>query len=159
MTSAETYASQGRARSAVKRMQSDPTRFSIVVMSDAGVYRWNVVADNGRILGTSSEPFATARDADRAARDARDLIAGAAPSSDAPSQPVDRARKHVTQRPDGRWQVQAEGTIRAASTHATQADAVRSAREQARREPGGGEVVVHGRDGRIRSADAVPARR
>jgi uncharacterized protein YegP (UPF0339 family) len=154
-TSAESYASSGAARTAIKRMRAAPDRLSLTVMPDAGAYRWNVVAENGRLLGSSSESFATPRDAERAARDARDLVAGAAPPSDAPSEAVDRARRHVTRRPDGRWQVQAEGATRAASTHATQADAVRSARQQARSAPGGGVVVVHGRDGRIRSSDMV----
>jgi hypothetical protein len=49
----------------------------------------------------------------------------------------------------------AEGATRAASTHATQADAVRSAKRQALNTAGGAEVVVHGRDGRIRSSDVV----
>jgi len=155
-TSAETYASFGAARAAVKRMRSDPARLSLVAMPDAGAYRWNIVAENGRILAASSESFATFPDAERAARDARDLIVGAAPPSDAPSDVVNSARRHVTVRPDGRWQVQSEGTTRAASTHATQEEALRWARQQARNAPGGGEVVLHGRDGRIRSSDVVP---
>jgi uncharacterized protein YegP (UPF0339 family) len=155
-TSAESYASSGRARTAVNRMRGAPERLSLKVRPDAGAYRWNVVAENGRLLSSSSEAFATPRDAERAARDARDLVAGAAPPSDAPSEAVNPARRHVARRPDGRWQVQAEGATRAASTHATQADAVRSAKEHARNAPGGAVVVVHGRDGRIRSSDVVP---
>ena len=155
-TSTESYASSGAAHAAVERMRGAPRRLSLAVMPDAGVYRWNVVAENGRILGASSESFATSPDAERAARDARHLIVGAAPPSDARSEPVDGARRHVTRRPDGRWQVQAEGASRAASTHATQADAERSARQQARTASGGGTVVVHGRDGHTRSSDVVP---
>jgi uncharacterized protein YegP (UPF0339 family) len=155
-TSAESYVSTGAARTAVKRMREAPDGLSLKVMPDAGAYRWNVVAENGRLLGSSSESFATPHDAERAARDARDLVAGAAPPSDASSEVVNPARRHVTRRHDGRWQVQAEGASRAASTHATQADAVRSARLQARNAQGGGVVVVHGRDGRIRSSDVVP---
>jgi hypothetical protein len=117
------------------------------VVPDAGVYRWNIVADNGRILAASTESFATGRDAERAARDARDLVAGAAPPTDVPSKSIDRARRHVTLRPDGRWQVQAEGTTRAASTHATQADAERSAKRQARKTAGRGEWSCMGATG------------
>ena len=154
-TSAESYASTGAARAAIKRMRGAPDRLSLSVMTDAGAYRWYIVADNGRVLAASSESFATSRDAERAARDARDLIAGAAPPSELSTAVVNPARRHVTRRADGRWQVQAEGATRAASTHATQADAVQSAKDQARNAPGGGEVIVHRRDGRIRDSDVV----
>jgi len=154
-TSAEAYASGAKARAAAERVRSAPQRLLFRVMPDSGAYRWNIVAENGRILAASTESFATDRDADRAARDARDVVAGAAPPSDAPSNSINRARRHITLRPDGRWQVQAEGATRAASTHATQADAMRSAKRQALNTPGGAEVIVHGRDGRIRSSDVV----
>jgi hypothetical protein len=72
-----------------------------------------------------------------------------------PSKSFRHAGRHVTLRPDGRWQVKAEGAARAASTHATQADAVRSARKQALKTPGGAEVIVHRRDGRIHSSDVI----
>jgi uncharacterized protein YegP (UPF0339 family) len=154
-TSAEAYASPAAARAAAERVRSTAQRLSLRVMPDAGVYRWNIVAENGRLLGASTESFATARDAERAARDARDLIAGTAPPSHVPTKSINRARRHVTLRPDGRWQVQAEGATRAASTHATQADAERSAKRQALNIPGGAEVIVHGRDGRMRSSEVV----
>jgi uncharacterized protein YegP (UPF0339 family) len=154
-TSAEDYPSKASARTAAERIRSATRRFSFRAMPDAGAYRWNIVAENGRLLAASVESFAAERDAERAARDARDLIAAAAPPSERPSEPINRARRHVTLRPDGSWQVQAEGATRAASTHATQAEAVRSARRQARNNPDGAEVVVHGRDGRVRSSDVV----
>jgi uncharacterized protein YegP (UPF0339 family) len=154
-TSAEAYASRAAARAAAERVRSAPQGLSFRVIADAGAYRWNVVAENGRILAASSESFATQRDAERAARDARDLVAGAAPPSDVPSKSINRARRHITLRPDGRWQVQTEGATRAASTHATQDDAERAAKSQALNTPGGAEVIVHGRDGRIRSSDVV----
>lgn len=154
-SSSEAYASRAAARGAAERVRSASQRLSFRVIPDAGAYRWNIVAENGRILAASTESFATERDAERAARGARDLAAGAAPPSDVASKSVNRARRHVTLRPDGRWQVQAEGATRAASTHATQADAVRSAKRQAPETSGGAEVIVHGRDGRIRSSDVV----
>ena len=154
-TSAEAYASRGAARAAAERVRSASQPLSFKVIPAAGAYRWNIVAENGRILAASTESFAAQRDAKRAARDARDLLAGAAPPSDAPSKSINRARRHVTLRPDGRWQVQAEGSTRAASTHGTQADAERSAKRQALNTPGGAEVIVHGRDGRMRSSDVV----
>jgi len=124
-------------------------------MPDAGAYRWIIVAENGRILAASTESFATERDAERAARQARDLAAGAEPPSDGQSTSVNRSRRHIMLRPDGRWQVRAEGATRAASTHATQSDAVRSATRHALNTPGGAEVIVHEPDGRIRSSDTV----
>ncbi|MGH2837679.1 MAG: DUF2188 domain-containing protein [Thermoleophilaceae bacterium] len=153
-SSAEAYASRSAARASAERLRAAPARSSFRAIADSGAYRWNIVAENGRVVAASTEAFATDRDAERAARDARDLIAGAAPPSDAASEAVSRAR-HVTLRPDGRWQVQAEDANRAASTHATQADAVRSAKRQALASPDPVEVVVHGRDGSIRSSDVV----
>lgn len=58
----------------------------------------------------------------------------------------------VEPRPDGRWARQKNGTRRAASLHATQADAVSAARAQARRERT--ELVVKGRDGQVQQRDS-----
>lgn len=67
------------------------------------------------------------------------------------SQPNNR---HVV--PDGGagWKVEAPGASRASSTHNTQADAIDRAREIVHN-AGGGEVVIHGRDGRIRDSDTI----
>lgn len=48
----------------------------------------------------------------------------------------------------GRWSVRTAGATRASGTFETQKEAVKNAREKARRE--GTELYVHGRDGRIR---------
>ena len=152
-TSAETYRSSRGARTAVERLRAEPGR--ITVTPDADAYRWHVVADNGRILAASSEAFATRHEAERVARGARDLVASATAPSDASKEPIDRAHRHVTPRSDGRWQVQAEGATRAASTHATQADAIRAAKQQVSDAPGAGEVLVHDRDGRVRAIGAI----
>lgn len=154
-SSAEAYASRAATRAAAERLRGVPQSLSFRVMADVGAYRWNIVAENGRILAASTESFATERDAERAARDARDLVAGAAPPPDERSKSANPGRRHVTLRPDGRWQVQSEGATRAGSTHATQADAVRAAKRQALKTPGGAEVIVHERDGSIRSSDVV----
>jgi uncharacterized protein YdaT len=61
-------------------------------------------------------------------------------------------RIHVTPNDDGDWEVKREKASRASSIHDTQADALEAARRTAQRE--GGEVVIHGRDGRIRDADS-----
>jgi hypothetical protein len=61
-------------------------------------------------------------------------------------------RQHVTPRDGGGWQTKREGASRAGSVHDTQADAEAAAKATARRE--GGEVVIHGRDGKIRDADS-----
>lgn len=68
---------------------------------------------------------------------------------------VSRNNRHVTQRPDGSWQVRKEGADRASSIHDTQKQAEDRAR-QIERNTGGGEVVTHGTDGRIRDSDTVP---
>jgi hypothetical protein len=49
---------------------------------------------------------------------------------------------------DGKWLVQEEGSKRVESTHRSQADAWRQAREVARLR--GAEALLHGRNGQIR---------
>ncbi|WP_282295411.1 DUF2188 domain-containing protein [Stenotrophomonas sp. PS02289] len=52
----------------------------------------------------------------------------------------------------GGWAVKKEGGERASSVHRTQADALEQARDQGRRDKV--EVVIHGRDGKIRDSDS-----
>lgn len=54
---------------------------------------------------------------------------------------------HVTPR-GGKWAVRSAGSSRAANVVSTQQEAIDIARERAKRD--GGELYVHGRDGRIR---------
>ena len=63
--------------------------------------------------------------------------------------------RHVVRRPDGSWANKVAGADRASSVHETQADAMQSARD-AIRKSGGGELVIHGTDGKIRAKDTVP---
>lgn len=60
-------------------------------------------------------------------------------------------RFHVLPR-DGGWTVRAEGDSRTTSVHATQREAIEAAREIARNHAS--ELVIHGRDGRIRERDS-----
>lgn len=62
--------------------------------------------------------------------------------------------RHVVPNPDGGWDVRAPGAQRASSHHDTQAEATDRAREIVGN-AGGGEVVIHGRDSRIRDSDTV----
>lgn len=62
-------------------------------------------------------------------------------------------RRHVVPTEQG-WSVAKPGAGRPSSTHATQSEAEKRAKEIVRRS-GGGEVVIHGRDGRIRDSDTV----
>lgn len=55
---------------------------------------------------------------------------------------------------DRPWQVQAPGAERASSLHRTQGEAIARAREILVHD-GGGELTVHGTDGRIRDSDTV----
>lgn len=50
------------------------------------------------------------------------------------------------------WRVEVEGSGRARSTHATQAEAATAARDVARRNKS--ELLIHGRDGQIRSRNS-----
>lgn len=63
-------------------------------------------------------------------------------------------RRHVVPNEDGGWDVRAPGAQRSSAHTDTQADAVRRAGEIVRN-AGGGEVVIHGRDGRIRDSDTI----
>lgn len=64
-------------------------------------------------------------------------------------------RRHVVPSERGGWDVAKPGAGRASSNHPTQSEAEQRAKEIVRRQ-GGGEVVIHGRDGRIRDSDTIP---
>jgi len=59
--------------------------------------------------------------------------------------------QHVIPKSDG-WAVKREGNSRATSIHDTQASAIQAARKAARGQ--GGELIIHGRDGAIRSRNS-----
>ena len=65
-----------------------------------------------------------------------------------------RNERHVTPHPDGGWQVEKPNADRASARTATQAEAIDRAREIVHNS-GGGEVVIHGRDGQIRDSDTI----
>lgn len=62
------------------------------------------------------------------------------------------SHQHVVKRDDGTWAVRGEGNERDTSRHDTQAEAIERAREIAERQ--GGDVITHGRDGKIRERDS-----
>lgn len=64
-----------------------------------------------------------------------------------------RNERHVVPDDDG-WKVVAPGSDRASAITDTQSDAIDRAREIVGNS-GGGEVVIHGRDGAIRDSDTV----
>lgn len=64
------------------------------------------------------------------------------------------AKRHVVPNPNGGWDVKDPGASRASSHHNTQAEAERRAKEIVHN-AGGGEVVIHDRQGRIRDSDTV----
>ena len=57
---------------------------------------------------------------------------------------------HVVPNEEGGWSNKKPNAKRASSKHDTQAKAVNSARDQAKRE-GNTEVIIHGKDGKIRN--------
>lgn len=59
--------------------------------------------------------------------------------------------QHIVPHDDG-WAVVGEGNSRATSLHDTQQEAIDAGREVARNQ--GGELLIHGRDGRIRERDS-----
>lgn len=68
---------------------------------------------------------------------------------------MSRNERHVTPHPDGGWQVTKPGASRPSAVLPTQAQTEQRAREILRGD-GGGEVVTHRPDGRIRDSDTVP---
>ncbi len=62
-------------------------------------------------------------------------------------------RKHVVPGPKG-WSVKSPGVAKPSSTHRTQSAAEKAAKDAVKK-AGGGEVVIHGTDGRIRDSDTV----
>lgn len=64
------------------------------------------------------------------------------------------ARRHVTRNPSGGWNNRTPGAAQPNSRHRTQAAAEQRAKQDVARE-GGGEVVIHRPDGRIRDSDTV----
>ena len=63
-------------------------------------------------------------------------------------------RRHVVPGSGGGWDVTKPGSSRASAHTDTQAQAVDRARDIVTN-AGGGEVIIHGRDGQIRDSDTV----
>jgi hypothetical protein len=63
--------------------------------------------------------------------------------------------RHVVPNPDGGWDVKEPHNPDPASHHRTQADAEAAAKHDVGRQ-GGGEVIIHDRQGRIRDKDTAP---
>lgn len=64
-------------------------------------------------------------------------------------------KRHVVPDPSGGWNVKAPNSKKASAHTRTQAEAERRAKEIVGN-LGGGEVVVHRTDGKIRDSDTVP---
>lgn len=62
--------------------------------------------------------------------------------------------RNVVPDPDGGWRIVKPGASRSSGHEATQAAAIERAKQIVRNQ-GGGEVRIHGRDGRIRDSDTV----
>lgn len=66
------------------------------------------------------------------------------------------ANYHVTKdKESGDWAAKREGAGRVAGFYSTQAEAEKAAKEMSANS-GGGEVKIHGLDGKIRDSDTVP---
>lgn len=64
------------------------------------------------------------------------------------------ADRHVVPNPDGGWDVKKPGSSRASAHADTQAEAQVRARQIIQNE-GGGELIIHGKDGQIRAKDTI----
>jgi Uncharacterized protein conserved in bacteria (DUF2188) len=65
-----------------------------------------------------------------------------------------RTERHVVPNPSGGWDIEAPGGSRASAHFDQQEQAISRARDILQNE-GGGELVVHGRDGEVREKDTV----
>lgn len=65
-----------------------------------------------------------------------------------------KERRHVVPNPEGGWDVKKPGSNRSSSHTKTQQEAVDRAREIVKNQ-GGGEVRIHGKDGKIRDSDTI----
>ncbi len=61
----------------------------------------------------------------------------------------------IYKRPDGRWANKRLDADKASSLHRTQGEAAATA-DGMLRKSGGGELIIKGRDGKIRSKDTIP---
>jgi hypothetical protein len=68
---------------------------------------------------------------------------------------MSKGRDRTVYHKEGGWAEKRNDAGRAGGIYKTQDDAVRAARETLRNQ-GGGELIVKGRDGRIRSKDTIP---
>ena len=66
-----------------------------------------------------------------------------------------RNERHITRRSEGDWQVKSPGASRASAVEPTQGAAIDRGREILEND-GGGELVIHRPDGRIRDSDTIP---
>jgi Uncharacterized protein conserved in bacteria (DUF2188) len=90
------------------------------------------------------------------------LVAGAAYPESSRARPGNaqewtmprKQERHVVPNPDGGWKVEKPNAGRASSTHNTQKQAERRAKEILSN-IGGGEVVIHDERGRVRDKDTV----
>lgn len=64
------------------------------------------------------------------------------------------SNRHVVPDADGGWSIKKPGAFRSSGHETTQAAAIKRAKEIVRNQ-GGGEVRIHGRDGKIRDSDTV----
>jgi len=62
-----------------------------------------------------------------------------------------KKNQHIVPHPQG-WAVKSEGSSKASSVHSTQAEAITQGRKVAKNQSS--ELLIHGRDGRIRARDS-----
>jgi Uncharacterized protein conserved in bacteria (DUF2188) len=65
--------------------------------------------------------------------------------------------RHVAPTEDGQWAVRDEGSERASDLFGTEKEAQDRAREILSKS-GGGELITHGLDGKIRASETIPPR-
>lgn len=131
------------------------SRFEIFPTS-AGSFRWRLVAANNTVLTTSEEytHAQAARDAveqvrrSAGAAEVYELISGARRERRAAN------RRAVLAAERGGWDVRRPEGVRASSHHRTKTEAIQAARRQLK-SAGGGELIIHGNDGRVQRSETV----
>jgi uncharacterized protein YegP (UPF0339 family) len=110
-----------------------------------GTFRWRALAPNNELVAVGPSSFSSQFNAARALERLREGQPGR-----------QRTARHVVPNRDGGWDVQAPNGKRASVRTNTQREAIDRAREIISNS-GGGELVIHNRDGRIRERDVINA--
>jgi hypothetical protein len=153
----------GDRDAAHEQVRAALTAAARAVLLDAGIFPLSRTELPGQLRATGFARLAaalrTSIDQVPSLRELGDLVEALGDADPAPSRPQeDVNERHVARNEGGGWDVYRPGAPRVSSRHRTQREAVGRAREILLNS-GGGEIVVHARDGRVRDRDSIGSAR